>query len=240
MPPQLSISWRGAELCPRELYIPPPPPPASVCRESVPTCRVGRNGALGLLGPGREAKERRRAGGRPHGNTHIHMQEGVSTRRNVSRTRGETSSPGERGGARISSLPPPGRESVSVVCEGQAHPENVLHLTYARGGGNKHAWLGQRGVGQGAGVGVGGGTVISSLLPRHHPAVSVRWPRVTGPRTRHFQGLHGVGEGRRWEKAGGNGILGYKSPQKLFEGANMCPGRQKKNLTLHMAKRTPS
>lgn len=28
-------------------------------------------------------------------------------------------------------------------------------------------------------------------------------------------------------------ILGYKSPQKFFEGANMCPGRQKKPHPAH-------
>ena len=83
--------------------------------------------------------------------------------RNASWTQGKTSSQAAQG-CRISSLPR-GRECVSVICGRRGLPgETVLHLTCATG--DTHASPGREGWGQGRGA------VISSLLPRHHPASS--------------------------------------------------------------------
>lgn len=76
-------------------------------------------------------------------------------------------------------------------------------------------------------------------IPQASP-YAVWWPRVDVCEHTTF-GVSmgwGGGGGRRWEKASGNRILGYKSPQKLLRGPTCVQGG-KKNLTLHMGKHTP-
>lgn len=133
-----------------------------------------------------------------HGKTHIHMQEHVSTQRNVSWTHGKTNSQAAQG---CTDLLPSPRQGICISHLWKARPtqENMLHLTCAMR--DKHALLGHRRV-----WGRAEGAVISLTTSQAPPCV-FWWARVTvhehtTSRVSKRWGGEEVGEGMREQDSG--------------------------------------
>lgn len=85
--------------------------------------------------------------------------------------------------------------------------------------------------------GVGGVGQEGGRFPCHFPGTTLCCPVAQGhcgcTHTTYGVSMGWGGSGGRWVKGEGERIVGYKSPQKFFEGANMCPGGQKNPHPAH-------